>query len=553
MRDPLRDLTSVTRAFLRLPAEAQALVTMINAGLLRPERADRLFAMYRALDRYGAMGASLSVAAVRHGRRIAVIDELGAVTYAEMDRRSNALATALRGRGIGSGSGVGILCRNHRGVYEATYGVLKAGGRALFLNTDFSAPQAEEVCVREGVQALVYDAEFAGVIAGVAAPKGRFVAWSDGPADGSGGDATIEQLMAEASGRAPAAPERAGEVVVLTSGTTGIPKGANRGQPQSLTAAAGILSRIPLRTGDVIHVAPPVYHAWGLGMSVIGFALGATLVIHRRFDPEATLQALESHRCTAVAVVPVMLSRLLALGEDRIRRADLAALRVVASSGAQLDAALATRTMDLLGEILYNLYGSTEVAWATIATPRDLRAAPGCAGRPPPGTRVQILDDDGDAVEPGVRGRIFVRSGMAFAGYTGGGSKQVVNGLMATGDLGHFDLAGRLYVDGREDEMIISGGENVFPREVEELLAAHDAVQEAAAIGVDDDDFGQRLRVFVVVREGHSMDAAGVKDHVRANLARYHVPRDVVFVDQLPRNPSGKVLKRVLAAFDTAP
>jgi fatty-acyl-CoA synthase len=553
MRDPLRDVTSVTRALLRLPTEAQALLTLFNAGLIRPERADRLLAAYRVLDRYGAMGASLGVAAIRHGERTAVIDELGALTYSEMDRRTNALANALRIAGIGSGTGVAILCRNHRGMFDATYGVLKAGGRALFLNTDFSAPQAEEVCAREGVRAVIYDAEFARVITNVPAPSGRFVAWSDDPAAGSSEDPTIEDLIAGATSRPPPPPAGAGQIVILTSGTTGTPKGANRGQPRSLAAAAGILSRIPFRSGEVICVAPPLYHAWGLGTSVLGIALGASLVIHRRFDPDATLQTLAAHRCTALAVVPVMLNRLLALGQDRIRGVDLSALRIVASSGAQLEAALATRSMDLLGDIVYNLYGSTEVAWATIATPQDLRAAPGCAGRPPLGTRVRILDDRGDPMPRGATGRIFVGSGMEFSGYTGGGGKEVIDGLMATGDVGHFDSEGRLFVDGRDDEMIVSGGENVFPREVEELLAAHDAVLEAAAIGVDDDEFGQRLRVFVVRRDGHSIDAAGVREHVRANLARYKVPRDVVFIDRLPRNPSGKVLKRELGAGETTP
>jgi fatty-acyl-CoA synthase len=252
-----------------------------------------------------------------------------------------------------------------------------------------------------------------------------------------------------------------------------------------------------------------------------------------------------------MAVVPVILNRLVALGPERIGSVDLSALRIIASSGSQLEASLATRAMELFGDVVYNLYGSTEVAWATIATPEDLKAAPGCAGRPPLGTTVRLYDEHGSEVGQGEIGRIFVGSGMEFGGYTGGGSKEIIDGLMSTGDVGHFDEDGRLFVDGRDDEMIVSGGENVFPREVEELLAAHDAVLEAAAIGVADDDFGQRLRVFVVLQEGETLDATALKDYVRSNLARYKVPRDVVFLDQLPRNPSGKVLKRELATRET--
>ena len=550
MRDPIGDLANLTKMLLRLPTEAQALVTIINAGLVGPERADRLFAMYQALDRYGAMGASISVAAIRHGSRPALVDELGSVTFGEMDNRSNALANALRARGLGPDTGVGILCRNHRGMYDASYGVLKAGGRALYLNTDFSAPQAKEVCAREGVEVVIYDEEFTNVVADVQAAKGRFVAWTDDANSGPGDGPTIESLIASGNESPPPAPPHPGNVVILTSGTTGTPKGANRAQPRSLTAPAAILSRIPFKSREVTYVAPPVYHSWGLGISILAIGLGSTLVMRRRFDPQATLIALAEHRCTAIAVVPVILNRLLSLGEDRISDFDLSALRIVASSGAQLEAALATKALDTFGDVVYNLYGSTEVAWATIANPADLRAAPGCVGKPPLGTRVRIFDDKARSLPKGEIGRIFVGSGMEFGGYTGGGTKEIIDGLMSTGDVGHFDPDGRLFVDGRDDEMIVSGGENVFPREIEELLAAHESVLEAAAIGIDDDEFGQRLRVFVVVRPGHAMDATTVKEHVKANLARYKVPRDVLFVEQLPRNPSGKVLKRDLALID---
>ena len=544
------DLGGVTGLLRRLPTEAQALMTIIQSGMVGPERADRLIGIYRALERYGAMGAAVSVAAIRHGRRTAVVDELGSLTFEEMDRRSNALGNAFRARGVRPGTGVGILCRNHRGMFDASFGVLKAGGRVLYLNTDFAAPQAKEVCAREGVEMLVYDEEFSDIVAGVDAPRGRFVAWTDDPAGGRGDGPSLESLIATGNPAAPPPPGSPGNVIILTSGTTGTPKGANRGQPKSLAPVAAILSRIPFRSRETTFMAPPVYHAWGLGVSVLTLGLGSTLVMRRRFDPEDTLVALAEHRCTALTVVPVLLNRLVSLGPERISEFDLSALRIIASSGSQLEAALASRAMDLFGDVVYNLYGSTEVAWATIATPEDLRAAPGCAGKPPLATTVKILDEHGRPLPTGSTGRIFVGSGMEFGGYTGGGTKETVDGLMATGDVGHFDSDGRLFVDGRDDEMIVSGGENVFPREVEELLAKHEAVLEAAALGVPDEQFGQRLRVFVVLRDGHHLDEEDVKGYVRSNLARYKVPRDVTFLPELPRNPSGKILKRQLAQAD---
>jgi acyl-CoA synthetase (AMP-forming)/AMP-acid ligase II len=205
--------------------------------------------------------------------------------------------------------------------------------------------------------------------------------------------------------------------------------------------------------------------------------------------------------------------------------------------------------MDVFGEVLYNLYGSTEVAWATIATPEDLRAAPGTAGRPPLGTIVKLLDERGREVPQGEGGRIFVGNGMVFDGYTSGGGKEVIGGLMSTGDVGHLDAGGRLFVDGRDDEMIVSGGENVFPREVEDLLADHPAVEDVAVVGVPDAEFGQRLKAFVVRREGAELTEAEVKQHVKENLARFKVPREVVFVAELPRNATGKVLRHELQAI----
>ena len=211
--------------------------------------------------------------------------------------------------------------------------------------------------------------------------------------------------------------------------------------------------------------------------------------------------------------------------------------------------------LEQFGPVLYNIYGSTEVALATVATPEDLRVAPSTAGRVALGSTVKILDDEGREVPSGTTGRVFVGSGAAFEGYTGGGTKEVIDGLMSSGDVGHFDAAGRLFVDGRDDDMIVSGGENVFPAEVEDLLAAHPSVAEAAVVGVADDAFGQVLAAFIVKRPGAKLTKKDVGDHVKAHLARYKVPRHVTFLKALPRTETGKVRKRDLraVAIATAP
>ena len=239
-----------------------------------------------------------------------------------------------------------------------------------------------------------------------------------------------------------------------------------------------------------------------------------------------------------------MLQRMLELPEEVIGRYDLSALKVIPVSGSALPGDLSNHVMDVFGPKLYNLYGSTEVAWATIATPQDLRDAPGTAGKPPRGTTVRIYDDDGQELPTGETGRIFVGNEMLFEGYTGGGGKDRINGLMASGDVGHFDDEGRLFVDGRDDDMIVSGGENVFPAEVEDLLAKHEKVREAAVVGVEDEKFGQVLQAYVVTKG--SVSEKTLQDYVKSNLARYKVPKKIEFMDELPRNATGKVLKREL-------
>jgi acyl-CoA synthetase (AMP-forming)/AMP-acid ligase II len=345
-------------------------------------------------------------------------------------------------------------------------------------------------------------------------------------------------------------PNREGRAVILTSGTTGTPKGASRGSPQSLDPAVALLSKIPLNNRQVTHIAAPLFHSWGFAHFSLGLILGSTYVLRRKFDPEACLAEVSRHRCDSLVVVPVMMQRIMELPEETRRKYDLSSLKVVAASGSALPGDLAIRWMDEFGDTLYNLYGSTEVAWATIATPEDMRVAPGTAGRPPRGTVVRLYDERGAEVAPGQTGRIFVGNELLFEGYTGGGEKDVIDGLMATGDVGRMDEAGRLFVEGRDDEMIVSGGENVFPKEVEDLLSRHEAVADAAAIGVEDKDFGQRLRAFVVLEKGKKASEDDLKEYVKKNLARYKVPREVVFLDELPRNATGKVMKRELAEVE---
>jgi len=525
----------------RLGLEAWSLLLFVQSGGLHLIPVSRILPVLRSLDRYGLLGAATVITAARDRDGLALIDERGPLTFGDLDKRTNALANGWRRRGLGPGAAVAILARNHRGFLEAVYAAGKCGAGVVLLNTGFGGGQLADVVAREGIDLLVYDEEYEPVVADVHPRSGRFRAWTQTP-----GPDTLDALIEQGDTGPPPRSGGRPKIVILTSGTTGVPKGAARSEPYSLIPVGGLLGKVPFRCREVTECCVPLFHSLGFSHAMFAMVLGSTLVLRREFDPQQTLASVAAHRASAMIVVPIMLRRILDLGPQALADADLSALRIVFVGGSQLGPALATRAIEALGPVVYNMYGTTEVAYATIATPADLAAEPGCVGGVVPGSVVKVFTDDRHEAPPGTAGRIFVGNGLAFEGYTGGGTKESIHDLIATGDVGHFDRAGRLFINGRDDEMIVSGGENVFPGEVEDALAHHPDILDVAVIGVSDGEFGQRLRSYIVLRPGVSLTERDVKDYVRNRLARFKVPRDVLFVDALPRNPAGKVLKRLL-------
>ncbi|WP_407685570.1 AMP-binding protein [Mycobacterium sp. HUMS_1102779] len=525
----------------RLGLEARSLLLYARAGGLRLIPPGRAVPVLRAFGRYGLLGAATAITAARDPDGVALIDERGALSFRDLDRRTNALADAWRRRGAGPGTTVAVMAANHRGFLEAVFAAGKCGAGVVLLNTGFGGEQLAGMVAREGVDLLVHDDEYGAAVAGIHPRLGRWRAWAQTP-----GPDTLDALIAGGDPGPPPASGGRPRIVISTSGTTGMPKGAARSEPYSLIPVGGLLGKVPFRGREVTECCAPLCHSMGFSHAMYAMVLGSTLVLRRQFEPERALADAAAHRASAMIVVPIMLRRILDLGPGVLAGHDLSALRIVFVGGSQLGSELATRALDALGPVVYNMYGSTEVAYATIATPADLAAEPGCVGGVVPGSVVKIFDGDGHEVPAGTRGRVFVGNVLAFEGYTGGGTKETIGGLLSTGDVGHFDRAGRLFIDGREDEMIVSGGENVYPGEVEEALARHPDVLDAAVVGVADEEFGQRLRAYLVARPGASLTERDVRDYVRDRLARFKVPRDVVFVDALPRNAAGKVLKRQL-------
>ena len=534
-------------------AELHYVRKMFDAGALKLESPQMMAAMAADIARWGEIGMIPSVNARRTPHRVAVIDDDGATTFRELDDAVNAVANRMVAMGVKGGDGVAILARNHRWFLIANYACARVGARTILLNTEFSARQIADVADREGARLLIYDDEYTPAVLEATFELGRLRALGRNPdreEDSGSTDETLADVVAHGSTEPAPKPSKHASLVILTSGTTGTPKGATRHTPPTLAPIGGVLSHVPFKSGEVTSLPSPMFHALGYLHATIAMALGSTLILRRKFRPATILEDIEKYRATALVVVPVMLSRIMDALDKADRSYDLSSLRIVFVSGSQLGAELATRATKRLGPVIYNLYGSTEVAFATIARPQDLDINPSTVGPVVRGAKVRILDEHGHDVPQGQVGRIFVGNFMPFEGYTGGGGKQIIDGLLSSGDMGYFDHNGLLYVTGRDDEMIVSGGENVFPAEVEDLLSGHPEVVEATALGVDDEEWGARLRAFVVRQEGSSVDEDAIKLYVREHLARYKVPREVVFLDELPRNPTGKILKRELRNID---
>jgi acyl-CoA synthetase (AMP-forming)/AMP-acid ligase II len=506
---------------------------LVRSRLMVPPGPTALLRLGREVARGRTnLATLLGMGAARWPNRTAVIDDEGDISYRELLLCTQSLADELQLRGSGPGHAVGVLCRNGRAFVAAVFAGAMVGADVVLLNTDFQAESLAAALRSHRIGMVICDSEFASLVR-----------------EADDGVTVVDAADVDAREGVRPAVARAGRIVLLTSGTTGAPKGVPRHPTirMALGIGASILDRTGLRIGSRMSVPVPMFHGLGFGMLTLTLGLGGTVLTGRRFDAEATLAQASQHRADAMAVVPVMLARILDLSKDVRTRHLLPSLRVVVSSGARLDPSLAMRFSEAYGDIIYNGYGSSEVGIGALATPIDLREAPETVGRPVVGCAVRILDDDGGVVGPEVTGRVFVGGDLTFEGYTGGESKDVVDDMMDTGDMGYFDREGRLFIVGRGDDMIVSGGENVYPRAVENALAEHPDVADNAVIGVPDEDYGQRLAAFIVPQADADVDEESIRKFLKERVSRFEQPRDIRIVEEIPRNPAGKVVRNELA------
>jgi acyl-CoA synthetase (AMP-forming)/AMP-acid ligase II len=488
-----------------------------------------VFRMAEALLATGSnLAALLHVAARLFPRRTAVTDEQERSSYAELWRQTGALAAALRAdRGIRPRQKVAIACRNHAAAVKAIFAFARLGAHLYFVNPEIRAEQLLALEQRLRFDFYVYDDPLAAVFAGPPLRSKSLPSYH--PTDPS-----IDRL---ASRPGPAKTRLArvsgGNIVLLSGGTTGQPKTASR-QPSVLDFLppfVALLTRIEFGDCRSAYLATPIYHSFGLASLVMGVILGAEMYFTTRFEAGRACALIARHQIEVVTVVPLMLRRML----ER-EAAALSSLRRIISGGDTLSPELARDALARLGPALFNLYGSSEGGIAIMATPDDLRRKPGTIGRPIRGVRVRLRDAADREVGAGAVGRLCVRSAWTV-------SKQ---NWIETGDLAYRDAEGDYFLCGRVDDMIVSGGENVYPIELEHVLVQHPDVAAVAVIGIPDAEFGQRLKAVVVPRAGHAPDKEALLDWLKPRVARHQMPRVVEFRDELPYTPVGKPDKKAL-------
>lgn len=492
----------------------------------------------------------IALSARRFPERVAVIDDRGSLTYGQLQQRATAIAAALSASCGQAPASVGILCRNHRGFVEAMSAGAQLGAELVFINTELPPAQLQAILHRHRPDVLIYDDEYVQAVDDADYPGLKVLAWR-----GESAAADLPTLDELAAQHHPSPPRvrRPVKLTLLTSGTTGLAKGVPRAvKPRAIVLlCTTAMATLRLKSSDVVYVAPPFFHGFGL-LTLLGpLALGGTAVCRHRFDARQTLSDIETFDVDILIAVPAMLQRIVNL-PDVAALAGKHPLRLAVTGAAPMSPAAVSAFIKAFGTILVNGYGSTEAGLVALATPAELAAAPDTVGRIALGVSARILDQDGSPVPLGQTGSIFVRTALDYNGYTPDhnaprSAKRVIDGHVDTGDMGYFDDDGRLYIAGRADDMIVSGGENVFPGEVEDRLASHPMLAEAVVIGTPDDEFGQVLRAFVVAAPGAVVPPPEeLKQYVRAGLERYKVPKQFIVIDEIPRNAGGKVLRSQL-------
>lgn len=548
----VREVPERVRTTARLSRQSGLLWSMTTPGLVELARVFASGSQNPSLIyRVNARNTPSKPALVFRGRT---------TSWAELDERIDRLSAGLTRRGIGRKKSLILMMRNRQEFVELGAAAARAGAATVAISWRSTPKELAYLATHSGAAGIATEPE---LFATLEQAKGELPAaflenvlvvgntpMSSGGIKSTALDSLFEDPAPKRNGGIDASNDEDAAVVIYTSGTTGKPKGAVRKFPKdTMQAAFRFINETPMRVDDVHLVTCPLYHSTAFGFMSLSSILGQTVVLMDEFKPESFLQIVEKHAVTTTAVVPTMLHRVLELPAETRKKYDARTLRAVFSGGAPLPAPLAIDFMDAFGDVLFNFYGATETGLVTLAKPADLRAAPGTIGKALPGNDIRLIGEDGKDVKPGEVGELYVKNKMLVAGYHNDDEatrSSMLDGYFSVGDLARRDASGHFFIEGRKRDMVISGGVNVYPAEIEGVLEQHPDIAEVAVVGVPDREWGERVRAFVVKKAGTAVDDGILKAYVRERLAGPKVPRDFVFVDALPRNPTGKVLKREL-------
>jgi fatty-acyl-CoA synthase len=565
---------SATRSMLAAAREAArsaasrvetAAALALKSGLLWELRPKGLVTAARLLAR-GRSGPSTiyRIHGANTPDKPALIFRDRSYTFGELDRSCDEIGAGLRHRGL-TGQSVLVMMKNRPEYLILSTAGSRVGASVVTVSWRSTPAELAYLAAHCGAKMVVFEESLAPTIEKVRAelPGIAKENWVVAGAPESTAYTTFESLRRE--GHEAIEHHEEGAVVVYTSGTTGKPKGAVRKfNKELLPSVLRFLRATPFRHDDVHLAACPLYHTTAFGFIAFTYILGGTVVLLDEFEPRKFLEAIQRHRVTTTVLVPTMLHRLLALGDEEIQKYDTRTLRAIFCTSAPLPGPDSDKTMELFGDIVHNLYGATETGVVTLAYPDDLRRSPGTIGRAAAGNEIRLLDDQGRDVPEGSVGELFARNAMLVAGYHGDDAAtrgSMRDGFFSVGDLARKDANGCYHLEGRKRDMIISGGVNVYPAEVEACLEGHADVDEVAVIGVPDPEWGERVQAVVVLRAEASNaiaadPAAALRAYCKERLAGPKVPREFVILprgEHLPRNPTGKVLKRELRSRAITP
>jgi len=506
----------------------------------------------------------LTLIAARQPDKLAVVDDRPADgvlvqwTFAELEAEANKLAHVLADHGVGPGTKVSWCGLNSPGVIRMVHAARKLGATAVPLNYRLSAEEAAYVVDNCDAELAYIDADFVDLFAALRtdAPKLRGVLVFDhGDGALSGGMISADAALAEASAETFVRDD-AGEdaaTMIYTSGTTGKPKGAVRrglGDPDITRALIGEFGYTP---DDVYLTTGPIYHSGPGGFMSIAHLLGQTVVVQRKFDAEDWLRLIDRWKVSSTFAAPTPIRLVTQLPDAVKTRHDRSSMRCFIANAAPWSWALKEAYLaDFPEESLFEVYGSTELGVNTILRPEHQRPKRGSCGRAAPGVELALFDDDGKRVtEPGARGELFARSGSVFSEYHKAKDKYEEDrrgDYHTVGDVAYIDEEGFVYICDRKKDMIISGGVNIYPAEIEAAIDHHPDVMDVAVFGIPSEDWGESVHAVLVARSGSDLDEDGLTTWARDHLAGYKIPRSVSFADEIPRNGSGKIMKRDLRA-----